>query len=306
MNDWVEAFLTYLGEERRLSPNTLSAYRNDLRQLHEYLAGELPAASATDEQVFVGATPELVAGFVLHLRERRNHSAATVARKVAAVKSLFQFLHARHMLPTNPAAQLGAPEVKKPLPRAIPADDVVSLLEQAAHRRTPEGLRDQAMLRLLYATGMRVSELVSLDVADVDLASQRITCTGRGARRRELPVEGQAAIALGVYMSVSRGTLARRPIEALFLNHRGARLTRQGFWLIMKALAREAGISADVTPHTLRHSFAAHRLEEGVELRRLRDLLGHANLSTTQIYTHVHVAEARLQRELAGTARTSS
>jgi integrase/recombinase XerD len=225
----------------------------------------------------------------LSLREDKGYSAATIARKMAAVKSLFYYLMKEGAITTNPAADLGSPEVKKPLPRAISVDDVDRLIRQTDKKVTPEGLRDRAMLHLLYATGMRVSELVTLDLADLDFEKAAVRCVGRGLRVRSLPVDAKTLIAVREYLERGRPQLLRpgAPTSALFLNHRGQRLTRQGFWLIMKSVARDSGVTSDVTPHTLRHSFAAHRLSDGLTLPKLRELLGHANISTTQIYTQV-------------------
>jgi integrase/recombinase XerD len=293
-----DSFLQFLTAERRLSPNTLAAYRNDLRQFEEYLVvrqrDPLGTGATNGTAIPAPADPasasrEEVAGFFLSLREDKGYSAATIARKMAAVKSLFHYLARQGVLTTNPTADLGSPEVKKPLPRAISVDDVDRLIRQTDKKATPEGLRDRGMLHLLYATGMRVSELVTLDLGDLDFEKSAVRCVGRGLRVRNLPVGSKALIALRDYLERGRPQLLRpgAPTSALFLNHRGQRLTRQGFWLIMKAVARESGVTSEVTPHTLRHSFAAHRLSDGLALPKLRELLGHANISTTQIYTQV-------------------
>ena len=291
-------FLQFLTAERRLSPNTLAAYRNDLRQFEEYLAirqhdplgqGTPNGTAAVGPADPTTASREQVAGFFLSLREDKGYSAATIARKMAAVKSMFHYLTRQGAVTTNPAADLGSPEVKKPLPRAISPADIERLMRQAEKKVTPEGMRDRAMLHMLYATGMRVSELVTLDLSDIDFEKSVVRCVGRGLRVRSLPVDAKALVVLRDYLERGRPQLLRpgTPTAALFLNHRGQRLTRQGFWLIMKAVARESGVTAEVTPHTLRHSFAAHRLSDGVGLPRLRELLGHANISTTQVYTQL-------------------
>jgi len=293
-----DTFLQFLTAERRLSPNTLAAYRNDLRQFEEYLAirqhDPLGNGSTNGTATLAPADPanasrEMVAGFFLSLREDKGYSAATIARKMAAVKSMFHYLVRQGAVTTNPTADLGSPEVKKPLPRAISVGDIDRLMRQADKKITPEGLRDRAMLHLLYATGMRVTELVTLDLSDLDFEKSAVRCVGRGLRVRYLPVDAKALVVLRDYLERGRPQLLRpgSPTAALFLNHRGQRLTRQGFWLIMKAVARESGVTDDVTPHTLRHSFAAHRLSDGLTLPKLRELLGHANISTTQIYTQV-------------------
>jgi integrase/recombinase XerD len=246
-----DSFLQFLTAERRLSPNTLAAYRNDLRQFEEYLAvrqhDPLGTGSTNGTAIAAPADPttatrEEVAGFFLSLREDKGYSAATIARKMAAVKSLFHYLTRQGAITTNPTADLGSPEVKKPLPRAISVDDVDRLIRQTDKKATPEGLRDRAMMHLLYATGMRVSELVTLDLGDLDFEKSIVRCVGRGLRVRSLPVGSKAMIALRDYLERGRPQLLRpgAPTSALFLNHRGQRLTRQGFWLIMRRLPARA------------------------------------------------------------------
>jgi integrase/recombinase XerD len=322
MKQQIQDFVEFLAAERRLSPNTLAAYKNDLRQFEEYLRARAEGplgveangngnGHGRDGDALVSR--EAVVGFFLSLREDKGYSAATIARKMAAVKALFQHLVRQGVITHNPAAELGSPEVKKPLPRAISVDDVDRLIQQVEKKASPEGLRDRAMLRLLYATGMRVTELVSLNVTDLDLdvAGGSVRCVGRSARVRQLPVEERSCQALSDYLKRGRPRLLRpgAPQEALFLNHRGQRLTRQGFWLIMKGVTRDSGVTAEVTPHTLRHSFATHRLSDGLTLPRLRELLGHANISTTQIYTQVAAEPTRnlvsgsRRLALAGTKR---
>lgn len=308
----IDEFLEFLADERRLSPNTLAAYKNDLRQFADYLQirgadprtngietnGNGHAAVEHDPPAPV-VSREGVAGFFLSLREDKGYSAATIARKMAAVKSLFHYLVRRGTITQNPAADLGSPEVKKPLPRAISVSDVGRLMSQADKKTSPEGLRDSAMLHLLYATGMRVTELVTLNLGNLDLEGGTVRCLGRGARTRELPIDERTLRAVKTYLQRGRPALMRSGSSevALFLNHRGQRLTRQGFWLIMKAVARDSGVKDDVTPHTLRHSFATHRLRDGLTLPRLRELLGHANISTTQIYTQVKLEPRAVQSD---------
>jgi len=284
-----DVFLQFLTAERRLSPNTLAAYRNDLRQFEEYLRGRARGPFGDGDGDAATASREAVAGFFLSLREDKGYSAATIARKMAAVKALFYYLMKVGTIQANPAADLGAPEVKKPLPRAITVDEVGRLMRQTDVKGSPEGLRDRAMLHLLYATGMRVTELVSLESSDLDFQAGAVRCVGRGARVRQLPIDARVVAVLRDYLDRGRTLLIRPgfPQTALFLNHRGQRLTRQGFWLIMKAVARDSGVTSEVTPHTLRHSFAAHRLSDGLTLPRLRELLGHANISTTQVYAQI-------------------
>lgn len=294
MRELIEQFLAHLATERRLAINTVAAYRNDLRQFARYL--ESSRATRLDGWLTSGPSlelsRELVVDYMLSLREDNGYAPATVARKMAALKALCHYLHKVGILVSDPTSDVGAPEVKKPLPRPAGVREIIALLEQAARRTGPEGARDRAMLRLLYSTGMRVSELVSLDVSDVDLQAMTVRCVGRGGRARTVPMDAGAAEELRVYLERARDELRRHAAEAaLFLNHRGQRLTRQGFWLIMKVLAREAGLTAPVTPHMLRHSFAAHRLRDGLTLKRLKEILGHANIATTQVYAQLPVDE---------------
>ena len=279
VNDRIEAFLSHVVAERGLSENTVSAYRNDLSQFGEYLRsqnGGVPLAMVDRERV---------AGFLLSLKER-EYAPATVARKVAALKSFFHYLRRAGELPLDPTEGLGSPEVKKAPPRSISAADVRSLLEQAQRRSSPDALRDIAMLRALYATGMRVTELVMLDVAHFQPQDATLAATGRGGKERTLPLDAATVRGIQEYLEDARPFLVRHNVQesSLFVNHRGQRLTRQGFWLITKALVKGTGMPIVVTPHTLRHSFASHRVGEGVALEQLRQLLGHASISTTQVY----------------------
>ena len=272
----VEAFLRHLEAEKRFTGNTLSAYRNDLRQLQAYLAELGIAPTGVDRGV--------VTGFVVRLAERA-YSPASRARKLAAVKAFFAFLYKSGKIATNPAAGIGSPRVGRHAPQTISIDDVDRLLAAPGRRTSPEALRDRAMFALLYATGMRVSELVSLDVESLDVAEGALRCTGRAGRQRVLTFDDKSREMLRIYLQRARPRLAREDAErALFLNHRGDRLTRQGFWLLMKSYAGDAGISSAITPHTLRHSFAAHLLGRGALLREVQVKLGHANISTTQMY----------------------
>ena len=271
-------FIKALEAQRNSSANTVGAYRTDLRQLKAF--AEQRGINSWDE-----VTPELVEGFVRCLKER-EYAATSIARKVAAIKSFFHYVHATGFLLTDPTNHLNAPKVEKNLPAVLSPTDVRRLFA-VVHADTAAGERDFAMLHCLNSTGMRVSELVSCDVAHLDLARGHIRCRGRNARERVLPLSLEAQRALAAYVEVGRRVLVRGYAEpALFINHHGQRLTRQGFWLIMKNHARSAGIDR-MTPHTLRHSFALDMLGRGMELRAVQELLGHANISTTQIYMQV-------------------
>lgn len=286
MDDSIGQFLHFMSVEKSASDNTIDAYRNDLLQFQTYLSTLHVNGHPTNWNV---VTTNVVASYVQHLKERR-YAPATVARKVAAVKSFFQFLHAEGTVPTNPTEGLESPRVGKTLPKPLTVQQVDDLLEQPAKRGTPEALRDQAMLELLYATGLRVTELVSLDLDSISMDAKRpsVRCLGKGAKERTVPIHEQALHVLARYLNDGRPRLVRNKKErALFVNRRGERLTRQGFWLILKQYAREAGIETLVTPHTLRHSFATHMLRGGAPLRSVQELLGHANISTTQVYTQI-------------------
>lgn len=289
MLDHIDDFLGHLALEKGYSPNTTSAYRNDLTQFKDYLAERKPSSFG-----WKGIKKDEIVGYILHLKER-EYASSTVARKVAAVKSFFHFLLSEGLVPDDPTASLDTPRVQKYLPRALSRDDVDRLLEAPGTSDSAKASRDRALMELLYASGMRASEIVALNLEDVDLAQGTVRCLGKGEKERVLPIHQRAVLALREYLETGRSRRVRYSVEpALFLNNRGQRLTRQGLWLIIKAYVDQAGLSATVTPHTLRHSFASHLLSGGADLRNVQELLGHANISTTQVYTHV--ADDRLRQ----------
>jgi integrase/recombinase XerD len=284
MEEEIGHFLNFLSVEKGASSNTIAAYKNDLQQFRSYILG---LSTNGDRPLWFEVDRDALLDFILELR-RRRYADATVARKVAAIKSFFAFLQAEGILRKNPAEAVNSPRVGKSLPKPLSVREIDELLEQPARRSTPEARRDRAMLEALYATGMRVTELVSLDLKDLHLgrSAAHLRCTGKGAKERTLPLHDQALQALETYVEDGRPHLVHDTrVTALFVNRRGERLTRQGFWLILKGYARQAGITTPVTPHTLRHSFATHMLTGGAPLRNVQELLGHANMSTTQVYT---------------------
>jgi len=284
MKQEIAGFLRYLEVERGVSPNTLAAYRNDLAQMEEYLEERLRKDGQVPAWSRVGR--EFLQQYILELRARA-YSEATRARKIAAARSFFRFLLQEGKRQENPAESLSSPRVGRPLPRVISVAEARRLLEQAAQSAGPEGLRDWAMLELLYASGMRVSELVSLDLEDVNPQEGYVRCLGKGSQERVIPIHPKACGTLEDYLREGRAQLQPSLGEkALFLNRRGQRLTRQGFWQILKEHAKKAGLGR-VTPHTLRHSFATHLLSGGADLRSVQELLGHRHISTTQVYTHL-------------------
>jgi integrase/recombinase XerD len=291
----VNEFLEFLSVEKGASGNTIAAYRNDLNQLEGFVASKKNGNSL--DVPWGSVNQSVVMDYILYLRSQ-SYAEATVARKVAAVKSFFSFMQAEGTLKINPTETLESPKVGKSLPKPLTVQEIDELLEQPARRASPEAKRDRAMLELMYATGLRVTELVSLDVTDLVLEGERpyVRLVGKGNRERQIPLLEQPVAEVAEYIKYARPRLVgERDEPALFVNRRGERLTRQGFWLILKGYAAEAGISGRVTPHTLRHSFATHMLRGGMDIHKVQELLGHANISTTQVYTQVsreHIREA--------------
>ena len=285
MKEEINSFLNYLIVEKGFSENTLDAYRNDLQQLASF-AGEEAAKQGLIPS-WVNFSRQAMLSYMLNLKER-NYAATTIARKVAATRSFFGFLKSEGIVKTDPTENLSSPSVGKSLPKPITISQVRQLLEQPAKLNTVEAKRDKAMLELLYASGMRISELVGLNLGDVNTDEGFVRCFGKGNKERIVPIYEQAARSVKEYIAETRPKLARKKDEAaLFLNPRGDRLTRQGFWQKLKEYARAAGLGTRVSPHTLRHSFATHMLSGGADLRAVQELLGHANISTTQVYTHL-------------------
>jgi integrase/recombinase XerD len=274
----LEAYLTHLTVERRLAGNTVESYARDLTLLAQFAAGRpVERLARTDLEA-------LVRGQMAEGRSPRS-----VARAVACYRGFYRFLVLDGRLKANPAEDLRPPRAWKSLPRFLSVEDVDRLIAQP-DATTPRGLRDRALIELLYATGMRVSELITLRPADVNLAASYLTCTGKGSKQRIVPIGEEAAAWVQRYLRDARPALLRRRTSTrLFVNARGGGrgLTRVGFWKILKAYARQAGLKTAISPHMLRHSFATHLLERGADLRAIQMMLGHADLSTTQIYTHV-------------------
>ena len=297
MKEDIERFLTYLSVEKGFSENTLSAYRNDLSQLAAFV--EEKAGKRSGASSWTDFNRQTMLSYQLQLKER-NYATTTLARKVAAAKSFFKFMVAEGFLKDNPMENVSSPNVGRILPKPISIAQVRRLLDQPGKLSTPEAKRDSAMLSLLYASGMRVSELISLNLGDVDTQDDFVRCFGKGRKERVIPIARKASLTLDEYLKEARPKLARSKDEkALFLNRRGERLTRQGFWQILKGHARAAELSVDITPHTLRHSFATHMLSGGADLRSVQELLGHANISTTQVYTHLTSEHVRRTYEKA-------
>ena len=289
MNEQIQGFLTFLEEEKKYADNTIAAYQNDLNQFIHYVTDDQEKVQA-ESWTEVGKST--ITDYIGQLKNN-GYSSSTVARKVAAIKSFFHFLVAESVIKEDPTYTLDSPKVKKRLPKAISPAEIDRILNAPAEENGPKAQRDMALLEMLYASGMRVTELVSLDTTDLDFATDTtgsVRVRGKRANKeREIPLTGHTLSILKNYIHGGREQLAHDPNEnALFLNNRGQRLTRQGLWLIIKHYVEAVGISSEVTPHTLRHSFAAHKLSQGKSLQDIQKLLGHANISTTQVYAHIN------------------
>ncbi len=281
----VDAFLAQLKVERNLSPHTVAAYARDLAAFLRHL--EQAGVAGADQVTGAHVTEYLLA----RARGPRPLGSRSRARALSAMRGFFRFLRVERLIDADPTAIIASPRLTRRLPEVLSLDDVDRLLA-APDRKTPRGLRDAAMIETVYATGLRVSEVVGLRVEDLDLERGCLRATGKGRKQRLVPLGEVAADLLRRYLAEARPTFVRRPDGALFATRLGRGMTRQGFWKLLGAYARAAGIRAQVHPHRLRHSFATHLLERGADLRVVQALLGHADISTTEIYTHV--SRARL------------
>jgi integrase/recombinase XerD len=276
----LDAYLTHLTVERRLARNSLDSYARDLNGLADFASQQGTPVDALTRTDLEGHVRDLMS---------EGRSPRSVARAVACYRGFFRFLVIDGRLKVNPADDLRPPRAWKVLPRYLAVEDVDRLIEQPIVS-TARGLRDRALIELLYATGMRVSELLALRPADVNLEASYLTCSGKGNKQRIVPIGDQAADWVRRYIREARSALlGKRTSPRLFVNAKGGGpgLTRVGFWKILKSYARQAGLTKTLSPHMLRHSFATHLLERGADLRAIQMMLGHADLSTTQIYTHV-------------------
>lgn len=284
---WSEDFIAHVRFEKGLAQNTVSSYRRDLSLWHAYCIGEGVDVTSPPTEAFTGFLETLRAG---RPPATRPLAESSVARILVSVRSLYRFLVREGQIPADPTVKVGSPRPTRSLPKAIPVEDVIALVESPPG--TPLGVRDRAILESLYGAGLRISELVALDVDDLDLDRGSVLVrSGKGDKSRMVPVGREAKGAVARYLSGVRPELAGKASSssggALFLNARGGRLSRQGCWKILKRYARETGVGDRVSPHTLRHSFATHMLDAGADIRVVQELLGHASLSTTQIYTLV-------------------
>lgn len=279
MEDHLQSFIHYLTVEKGLSKNTLESYKRDLKQFIAYLR-------KSEQSKIEEISRQNIVSYLMVLREQ-GKATSTISRSMASIRAFFQFLLRDQKIISDPSIHLETPKIERRLPKVLSIAEVEELL-QAPQSSTAFGQRDRAMLELLYATGIRVSELISLSLEDVHLQMGFVKCLGKGSKERVIPLGRVAIESLEQYIQVGRHKLDKKKrSKALFLNHHGNPISRQGFWKIIKKHAKDAGIEKDIMPHTIRHSFATHLLENGADLRSVQEMLGHADISTTQIYTHV-------------------
>lgn len=278
MEQEIRGFIDYLHNVKKTSNNTELSYKRDLSKMASFLTGK--GVKSVDE-----VTEEKLDSYVEFL-QKNGFAAATVSRNIASMKAFFHYLRKEGMASADPADNLKSPKIEKKLPEILSTEEVVRLLEQPKGE-TPKEIRDKAMLELLYATGIRVSELIHLEIGDVNLVNGYIVCR-EASKERVIPIGAQAKQAMTRYLSGARDAMIEEKDEkTLFVNCSGQPMSRQGFWKLIKYYAKRAGIEADITPHTLRHSFAAHLVENGADLKAVQEMLGHSDISTTQIYANM-------------------
>lgn len=272
-----QAFLDFLAVEKGLSLNTVLSYSRDLKKLFGFFRKEKIQWPEAKEEDFTK--------FIRH-QSRAGLSARSLARLISSLKSFYKFLILDEIIKKNPTVNLSSPKIWHKLPQFLTVEAVESLLRQP-DEKSQRGLRDKAMLELLYATGLRASELISLKLKDINLKDGFLLCRGKGGKERIVPIGSSACLAVQKYVDDVRPRLLKRPNDFLFLSSRGGAFTRQGFWKMLKNYAKKAGLGSKISPHVLRHSFATHLLERGADLRSVQLMLGHTQITTTQIYTHV-------------------
>ncbi|MCI6017589.1 MAG: site-specific tyrosine recombinase XerD [Clostridiales bacterium] len=278
MNGYINEFVDYLMNVKKSSKNTVLSYKRDLQKFAHY---------AEDMGVIdVAKMNYTVLNAYILMMESKSFAPSTISRNIATLKAFFGYLYKKRVIDSDPAELLKAPKIEKKVPEILSIDEVTLLLAQPCGDSNKE-IRDKAMLELLYATGMRVSELISLKLSDINLSAGYVCCRD-GSKERVIPFGSVAKQALKAYLAGPRDTMVGETYEDyLFTNCNGQPMSRQGFWKILKSYAKKAGVEADITPHTLRHSFAAHMVENGADLRSIQEMLGHSDVSTTQIYTKV-------------------
>jgi len=279
MNGLLKSFLEYLSVEKGLAKNTIEAYKRDLTSYFYYLR--------TKNILNINCVNTTTIVSYLLLMQKSGKASSSISRACAAIKSFYQFLFKENMIKEDPSVNLDAPKLEHRLPKVLTIQEVEKLLSQPDMTNLL-GIRDRSILELLYSTGIRVSELTSINIDNVNLEAGFLRCIGKGSKERIIPVGAITLNYLRQYMSYARKQLLNgKESKILFLNRQGKTMTRQGIWKLIKKYSKQAGISKKITPHTLRHSFATHLLENGADLRAVQEMLGHADISTTQIYTHL-------------------
>ena len=285
MEQAINEFITYLHNVKKASANTEQSYKRDLKKLDLYLA-------ANNVNDVSNVNDRILKAYIEEMTES-GAKPSTISRSIASIKAFFHYQYSQEKIAKDPSLLLKAPKIEKKFPEILTTDEVVKLLEQPKGD-TPKDIRDKAMLELLYATGIRVTELINLEVDDVNLKMSYLLCS-EGSKERIIPFGAAAKEALARYLKSGREAMVSdRSSKLLFANCSGQHMSRQGFWKLIKYYAKKAGIDADITPHTLRHSFAAHLVENGADLRSVQEMLGHSDISTTQIYAsmnHNHIRE---------------
>jgi len=285
MDEAIQKFIRYYHKIKKSSGNTEVSYKRDLEKLRNYLQSDAHIDSWED------VTEETLSSYVLYL-ENQNYASSSISRSIASIRAFFQYLEKKNLIKENPAENIKPPKIEKKPPQVLGVAEVEKLLAQPDTEST-KGMRDSAMLELLYATGMSVSELINLRVSDINLPMCYLTCVDRKTERI-IPFSNTAKKALARYFEKARPLLVGdRPVEYAFTNCSGSQMSRQGFWKVLKGYAADAGIESDITPHTLRHSFATHMIQNGADLKSLQEMLGHSDISTTQIYVDVSLSHIR-------------
>ena len=275
--DIIQEFLEFLSVEKGFSPNTIHSYSLDLRKLFLFFGKEKISLQKAGEEDLIK---------FIHHQSRANLSSRSIARLISSVKSFYKFLILDGVINKSPASNLSTPKLWMDLPKFLTEKEVDGLLAQPKEKSS-HGPRDKAMLELLYATGLRASELISLKLKDLNLEQGFVLCRGKGGKERIVPLGHSAQMALRRYLQKARPKLMKKENTSLFLTNRGGAFTRQGFWKMLKGYGEQAGLERKISPHVLRHSFATHLLERGADLRSVQLMLGHSQITTTQIYTHV-------------------
>jgi integrase/recombinase XerD len=277
----IDMFLDHLVAEKGASVNTRSAYKNDLSIFRE-------VQQNVDKNATLNSLAVNSAAQFLSVLDERGYSNSSKSRKIASAKSFFRFLVDEQLVEQNPFAAVNQPKAGTALPKALSIEEVDELLVAASQVQNAEDARDRVMIELMYAAGLRVSELVGMNLRDIDFETNSVRVSGKGSKDRSVPIYESCSLMILEYIELVRGgNSSHKDESALFLNRRRTRMTRQAFWLRLKQVATKAGISSNITPHVLRHSFATHLLHGGASLRHVQELLGHANIATTQIYTHL-------------------